>query len=165
MIKISDNIVRFEVGDATNGYQRSLVGYGFDIVRDRVVSWKNTTTVTGMLIGYKTTYRLNGINSYHSSLKRGAEEFLARNADMPVPACPVGGVSYTIYQVTFNTEVVVFSRKHQKSQYFYGGTTLKTILDSFHARKIDVTVDDLTFLEVPTGKIRTLKKVTTYVLE
>ena len=167
MIKISDNLVRFEAGDSINSYQRALVGYGFDVVANRVVSWKNSNSTCGLSIGFKVTYKLNSHYVRHDILKRKAEEFLAKNrAVLTRSVDPVVVTSNEdLSRVVFQGETVAFTRASKKSQYFYAGTTLETMIQEFRRRNVPVHPADLTFLDVTTGKTRTLKKVTTYVLE
>lgn len=135
----------------------SLRGYGFDLDRNRLISYKRFTD--GIPMDYRSSYRLNGYTRYHAALQAEASK-LIRSKSSPFDSDPLHSIRPAF-------PYVLYSKKNQCSQYFFANTSIAEALYLLSQRGEVVAVEDVRVLNVDTGVVTKLQAktvITSYTL-
>lgn len=149
----------------------ALRGYGFDLARDLVVSYKRDKS--GQYLDKRTSYNLNYNTQYHEALRRQAREQAGLQGTpftQTVAALKAQAIHPDAHQLTNlrpSFPYVLYSKKNQCSQYFFANTPVSQALTMLAKRGEIVALEDVRILNVDTGTVSLLKPkkvITEYVL-
>lgn len=143
----------------------ALSGYGFDLLRDRVVSYKRDAS--GQLLDLRGSYKLNYYDRTHIKLRQLAQEIARSTQQKATSFNNVVAETQALHNIKPNFPYVLYSKKNQCSQYFFANTTIGQALGMLAKRGENVAVEDIRILNVDTGvvtKVAAKRVVTEYAL-
>jgi len=149
-------IVKFPSG-------HTYYGYGYDIGNDRAISYKRNSSGQPVGDAWTATVKINGRTVTWSALRYEAN--VIQNHTALQKSKTVEPVALT---GSLRTAYILFSTRHECSQYFSAGTSIGTAVAIFVERGFfDLTLADVQILNPLTGVIQKPKAhtVVTYTFE